>query len=682
MRESSRGPPPSSTLQQDMSFLQPALLWGLLAVSIPIIIHLLNRRRHRTVKWAAMDFLLKATRESRGKKKLKHIVILTCRALAIAALVFASARPLLGGFLGFGASVDTVVLILDRSASMERSEADGQPSKREQILRQVADAMGELESARLVLLDSASGEISEVPSPDILPELSNTGPTDTATDFPSLLAITLDYLRAAQPGRTEVWLATDLQLANWRTDDSRWPAFAQSLNDLPSPTSLRILALPETPRDNRSIRLLSSRRSDTELTLDLELARDESTGSASVPVTLNLNGAPTTDPVALEGQTLRFSLTAPLPNAEATGWGRVSLPADPNLRDNHLYFTYGPQQPLLTTLVHDVSLPADALGALTRAASPPGFDALELETLEVSGRSPDFSSLNLTQTALLIWAAPLPTDTAATLVRSYLESGGQVLFLPTNEPSQNTFASLAWKSLEVSPQGKFFIVGKNWRNDEGPFRDGQDGTALPVDQIRAIKRLPLISTTDAVPLAAWEDGSPLLVRKVIGQGTAHLLTTLPDYTWSDLEQTALHLVLVQRLLEDGAKRLDQSQQFAGNLPAKPATLVDSAEKVASYPYQAGIFRTPELVAVNVPNDELSIAKLDPEEIEKTLLPDTSVTFFEQKTEADKSLLQEIWRPFLLAMLLFLLIEAILTLNKKAASKSGTTTKANAVTARS
>ena len=85
-----------------MSFLQPLLLWGLLAASIPIVIHLLNRRRHKTVKWAAMQFLLKATRESRGKKKLRHILILTCRALGIATLVGAAARPLLGGMLGWG----------------------------------------------------------------------------------------------------------------------------------------------------------------------------------------------------------------------------------------------------------------------------------------------------------------------------------------------------------------------------------------------------------------------------------------------------------------------------------------------------------------------------------------------------------------------------------------------------
>ena len=85
-----------------ISFLQQSFLWGLLAVSIPVIVHLLNRRRHRTVQWAAMDFLLKATRESRGRKKLKYIIILTSRALAIAALIFAISRPLLGGFLGWG----------------------------------------------------------------------------------------------------------------------------------------------------------------------------------------------------------------------------------------------------------------------------------------------------------------------------------------------------------------------------------------------------------------------------------------------------------------------------------------------------------------------------------------------------------------------------------------------------
>lgn len=653
-----------------MSFLNPLLLWGLLAAAIPIIIHLLNRRRHRTVKWAAMDFLLKATRESRGKKKLKHILILTCRALAIAALVFAIARPLLGGFLGFGASVDTVVLILDRSASMERSEADGQPTKRELILRQVADAMGELESARLVLLDSATGTISEVPSPDVLPELSNTRATDTSTDLPSLLATTFDYLRSAQPGRTEIWLASDLQLANWRTDDSRWPAFAQTLDDLPSPTSLRVLALPETPRDNLSVRLIASQRSARALTLELEINREEPNGQTSVPITVNLNGAPTTDPQTMEGQTVRFRREIPLPNAEATGWGRVSLPPDPNLRDNHLYFTYGPRKPVLTTFVHAGNLTSDAFDAITRAASPPGFDNLELTTLQLAGPNPETSALDLSSTALLIWAGPLPVDTAAVLVRSYLEAGGEVLFLPPGNsvPLDASFAALSWESIQQAPSEKFFIASENWRRDEGPFRDGQDGTALPVGLLRAIKRQPLVAPNDGVSLANWEDGEPLLLRKVIGNGTAHFLTTLPDYTWSDLEQTALHLVVVQRLIEAGAQRLNETSLTADRSRTGTATLVNASLPGATYPLNAGIYRPdgsdPAPIALNLPESELSLAKLEPSEIKDTLLPDTPVSFFEHKTEGDSSLLQEIWRPFLLAMLLLLLAEALLTLNKK------------------
>jgi len=265
------------------------MLWGLFALSIPIIIHLLNRRRHRTVKWAAMDFLLKATRESRGKKKLKHILILTCRALAVSCLVFAISRPLLGGFLGFGATVDTVIFILDRSASMERVEVDGNPTKRELVLQQVSDAMAGLETAKLLLLDSATGQITEISSPETLPELSLTGPTDTAADLPSL------------------------------AEDSRWPAFARTLTDLTSPTSVRIIALPDSSAPNCSLRLISSRRTETQLTLECELARKDDLAPLTVPVTLNVNGVATTESLTMPGQTLRFRRQIPISSSEKSG---------------------------------------------------------------------------------------------------------------------------------------------------------------------------------------------------------------------------------------------------------------------------------------------------------------------------------------------------------------------------
>ena len=99
-----------------MSFTSPWLLWALFAASIPIIIHLVNRWRHRSVHWAAMEFLLRAARETRGTKKLLHYLILALRVLAVAALVTAFARPLLSSFFGWGSSgLNEVLLVLDLS---------------------------------------------------------------------------------------------------------------------------------------------------------------------------------------------------------------------------------------------------------------------------------------------------------------------------------------------------------------------------------------------------------------------------------------------------------------------------------------------------------------------------------------------------------------------------------------
>ena len=105
-----------------MTFLQPILLAGLPLVALPLLIHLINRRRHRTVAWGAMMFLLDAKRMTRGMARLRHWLIMVMRMLAIAALVFAIARPLVSGRVGLtlGGAPDTTIILLDRSASMQQ----------------------------------------------------------------------------------------------------------------------------------------------------------------------------------------------------------------------------------------------------------------------------------------------------------------------------------------------------------------------------------------------------------------------------------------------------------------------------------------------------------------------------------------------------------------------------------
>src|SRR5678815_2320844 len=104
-----------------MTFLQSFILWGLPLLLLPIIIHLVNRMRHRTVPWAAMRFLLKATQSSTSHAKLRQFLILALRTLAVIALILFLARPLAGGWLGWALAPapDSILLLLDRSASME-----------------------------------------------------------------------------------------------------------------------------------------------------------------------------------------------------------------------------------------------------------------------------------------------------------------------------------------------------------------------------------------------------------------------------------------------------------------------------------------------------------------------------------------------------------------------------------
>lgn len=76
-----------------MSFLYPLFLFALLAIAVPIIIHLFNFKRYKTLYFSNVGLLKRIRQESRKKSQLKQLLILAARILAIGSLVFAFARP-------------------------------------------------------------------------------------------------------------------------------------------------------------------------------------------------------------------------------------------------------------------------------------------------------------------------------------------------------------------------------------------------------------------------------------------------------------------------------------------------------------------------------------------------------------------------------------------------------------
>lgn len=647
-----------------MLFLNPLLLWGLLTAAVPIAIHLLNRRRHKTIQWAAMQFLLKATRESRGKKKLRHILILTCRALAIAALVFAAARPIVSGLIGWGGgSIDTVVLLLDRSASMEIKPGDGLDSRRQIIIAKVRDAMKSLGAARLVLIDSASGKPQEIPSPETLTELASTSATDTAADFPTLLTRAAEFLEDSH-GRSEIWLASDLQTSNWRPEDERWAAARAGLAALPQKPAIRVLSLTGPTAPNTAIRLLGARRAGDEMLLDLEILRAaDSHGSTSLPLTTSLSGTRTTENLTLPGQSLRFQKRITLPAGSTTGSGWLSIPADGNLRDNSAFFAYGPARPIKSIIV---AAPGEAADYLALAAAPPGFGNQAVERIDPAS----VASLNTGDIATILWAAPFPNGPAYDTVNRFLTSGGQVIFFPPGIASDDTFVDLKWSPPTEAPVGKFFIL-RDWNHSDGPLRDGIDGAPIPAERLKAIRRqIPL---GDSTALARWDDGEPLISRRIVDHGTAWFVGSLPDYTWSNLGDADVLLPTVQRIIAAGADRFDASYlatvgtEAAQPLPGETRSRIDDygTPDPANTAYESGIFRLGErVIAINRPAQEDNVEILSHEQLDQAL-EGTSYTLLDQAGQAnDPSLSRDVWRAFLIAVLFFLISEAFLCLPKK------------------
>jgi hypothetical protein len=102
-----------------LSFLNPTLAAvGLLCVAVPILIHILMRRKRRPVAWGAMRFIAEAYRRQRRRMNLEQILLLLCRCALVALVAFAVGKPLLGGLDTIERrGPQTLYIVLDTSMS-------------------------------------------------------------------------------------------------------------------------------------------------------------------------------------------------------------------------------------------------------------------------------------------------------------------------------------------------------------------------------------------------------------------------------------------------------------------------------------------------------------------------------------------------------------------------------------
>ena len=209
-----------------MAFLAPALLAGLLAITIPVIVHLVQRDRRRVVQFPSLMFLKKIPNQSVKRRALRHWPLLALRLAFAQLLALAFARPFVPGVRRPAAAGGDreVVILLDRSMSMGYGD---HWERAQEEARAVVAGLGPGDRGTLVLFDT---------DVEIGPR-STAGPRGTdgrghrprrarraATRIGPALRAAAGQLETSQLSRREVVLISDFQHTAWDRTHGRAPA--------------------------------------------------------------------------------------------------------------------------------------------------------------------------------------------------------------------------------------------------------------------------------------------------------------------------------------------------------------------------------------------------------------------------------------------------------------------------
>jgi hypothetical protein len=192
-----------------MSFVfQSLLTFGLPLLAIPLVIHLINLRRHRRVQWAAMEFLLASQKRNRKWIVLKQLLLLLMRTAAIALVVFMLAGPVVrSGWAGlFGRGVTHHLILLDDSYSMSDhwDETTAFDQAKRAIIRILEEARQRSDAQIVTLLRFSEAESLA----------AGAGPELDRRPLDPELAVELDKLLAAmQPSESSAGPREALQAA-------------------------------------------------------------------------------------------------------------------------------------------------------------------------------------------------------------------------------------------------------------------------------------------------------------------------------------------------------------------------------------------------------------------------------------------------------------------------------------
>ncbi len=592
-----------------MSFLNAALLGGMAAAGIPVVIHLLHRHRFEKVRWGAMHLLERVLRENQRRLKLQQLLLLLVRmaiplllALAMARPVWQAGRSLLGG-----GKTSTVVL-LDNSYSMEagRTGATAFGLAKEEAVR-LLGALPRGSDMQVVLMGQGGGTLFERPSFDAGYTAEALRGLDagygTAT-VPAALEFASGVMGQMHEASRQVVVFTDFQRVSFTAPEA--PALSRALERLRSgeqPAEVVFFDVGQDVHDNLAVEALEYSRLmvgvGQKLAFKAHVRNFGDTPRSDLPVYFRVDGeekaaAQVTLGAHQSGQ-VNFNHTFSTAGSHVV---EVSITGDSLAADN-VWMASIPVRDRLPVLLVNGEPSAQPLRGETDFAEIglQPFSAGRVAQADLLGTrvipAEQLDAKRLSECAVVVLAnVARLTEVQVRALEGFVSDGGGLMIWPGSR------VDVAWYR-KVLFNGGAGLLPQAYDAVQGDTKEGGRTVALAAQRFEhpaldffndprngslaeGAVRLWMSfaeNPAEAAPsrtIARLETGAPFLVEKAFGTGRVVAACTALDADWGNLPMRPFYVPLLQRLTVDLAsgveteRNLEVGQRLVALLPAGAA----------------------------------------------------------------------------------------------------------------
>lgn len=542
-----------------MNFLNQALLWGMAAISIPVLIHLLNRRRYRRVPWAAMRFLKISVDQNQRRMRLEDWILLLLRCAVVALLASLLARPVLEGVSGVPGSKVAAAIIVDNSASMGSQEGG---VTRLALAREAAHEIlsGLPQGSPVVVGDVFRAHEASADHEFARARIDAITQTERHADLILATKEAIGALDGQAVVDRELYVITDGHAEEWGS----LAALGGRFSDITAGVRVQLITVGSSLNANLGISRLTPAAAlpavDQPFRIDVDVTNFGEAPVIRVPVKVLVDGQASGNPWIIEELGPGRSETATLYTAlPGPGYHRVTvaLEGDKAPFDDRQTVVMRARDEVNVLLVdgepgaEDRDSETFFLREALAPVPPAERSSYPVKPRVVSGSNLEAEALDRYEAVVLANVADVSLAFADRLAR-FVEKGGGLVVFPGGNFRPESYNALLYRRHGLLPAS--FVpregdIGPRTRSlipaETNPLSLERD--LLAGVKFRQIQRLQLGEGDYRVNLR-YDDGQPALVESNYGQGKVFVFTSSADLAWNDFAVRPAYVPFVSRVL--------------------------------------------------------------------------------------------------------------------------------------